>query len=74
MVWRRFPIQNLLHGSVKPANPLALTQLGFAAIPARCFNIRGPRASIPRRFSLIHLRFEMGGLFDQDRSKLRVGG
>jgi len=78
----------LLHGSVKPGILLASwSGIGglagiagkrstpfFLAIQAGGSDIRRPRTFVQWRVYFINFRFEISGLFDQDRSKPGVRG
>jgi len=76
-----FSNQTAFDGSGQAANPTtdlgldasANDRQGLSAQRSRGWlNIGGPRTDVLRRIGVVDLRFEIGGLFDQNRRKLRV--
>ena len=76
-----FSNQTAFDGSGQAANPTtdlgvdasAKDRQGFSVQRSRGWlNIGGPRTDILRRIGVVDLRFEIGGLLDQNRRKLRV--
>ena len=76
-----FSNQTAFDGSGQAANPTtdlgvdasAKDRQGFSVQRSRGWlDIRGPRTNVLRRICVVDLRFEIGGLLDQNRRKLRV--